>query len=77
MENDCGDLEELAQLGMKVIGPSVETGRRHYRPGDMVFYGGLFATMLLRFDHLQFGWVIAIMLAGGWALNEIESRSIA
>jgi len=69
------DLEQLAEAGVKVLGSSPDIGKRHYRPGDMVFFGGLIGALAVRFGHVNYGWVVAAMLAIGWALNELEKRS--
>jgi len=45
------------------------------RPGNWFFGGAIVALMLAEGFHVSNGWLIAIALAAGWAINEWERKS--
>ncbi len=44
------------------------------RPGDMFFLGALASLVVQQYSDISFGWLFALALFVGWAMNEWEKR---
>lgn len=75
--DDCDGLKKLADAGVEVLGddekiaPSFE---HHCRNGTWFFLGATGALALANLTPITVGWIVAIALVVGWAINEREAR---
>lgn len=80
MPSDDNDgLKKLADAGVEVLGDDERIAplfEHHCRNGTWLFIGATGALALASLASIGFGWIVAIALVVGWAINEREARKI-